>query len=309
MRNPIALSKLGFGCASVMGKIGRAQALRSMATAYDLGVTHFDVARSYGFGRAESVLGHFIKGRRDKVTITTKFGVVPPVLKMSSRVAIPTARLASQFFPQLKERLKKKSRELLYEHNFDVDYARKCLNLSLTELSTDYIDIYLIHEPDLSALKNPDELSLFLDHAVIEGKIRRWGIAYKSAKDYVSESSLKGDIIQFEGNFQTLPLCSEILSDQRQRIVTRPFIGGYGINSIDNILKNTEKFQGIGVSSSDISLHLALELAGEFGSVVCSMFNSAHIEENINKVNSLIGMRGNNNKYRNLFTEINKSNK
>ena len=291
VRKPIELSALGFGCAPVMGKVGKVQALRAMATAYDLGVTHFDVARSYGFGRTENVLGNFIKGRRDKVTITTKFGVVPPVLKMNTKVAIPVARLLSKLLPQLKERLKKKSGDLLAERNFNVDYARKCLDLSLTELTTDYIDIYLIHEPDAASLKNPDDLSQFLDDAVTAGKIRRWGSAYKSVKDYEWASSLGGDVIQFEGNLQTLPMCGEILSDPRQRIVTRPFIGGFRINSVDVLFNNTqiiEKFREIGVSSSDLSLYLALELAGESGSVLCSMFNAIHIERNINAINSIM---------------------
>ena len=87
-----APAALGFGCAPIMGRIGKAQALDAMAEAHALGVTHFDVARSYGFRHAERVVGAFIAGRRDRVSITTKFGVVPPVLSMGTRLLIPAAR-------------------------------------------------------------------------------------------------------------------------------------------------------------------------------------------------------------------------
>ena len=60
----LGVSRLGFGCAPVMGKVGRRQALDAMACAFELGVTHFDIARSYGFGDAEAVLGEFVRGRR-----------------------------------------------------------------------------------------------------------------------------------------------------------------------------------------------------------------------------------------------------
>jgi aryl-alcohol dehydrogenase-like predicted oxidoreductase len=46
--------------------------------AFALGITHFDVARAYGFGRAEGILGKFLRGRRDQVTVATKLGLQPP---------------------------------------------------------------------------------------------------------------------------------------------------------------------------------------------------------------------------------------
>ena len=44
-----ALSPLGFGCAHVtMGKIGRRESLRAMASAIEYGITHFDIADPTG---------------------------------------------------------------------------------------------------------------------------------------------------------------------------------------------------------------------------------------------------------------------
>lgn len=289
MRNPIQLSPLGFGCAPIMGKVGKSQALRAMSEAFDLGVTHLDVARSYGFGQAEQVVGTFIKERRDKITVTTKFGIVPPHMGIHKRMAIPLARVVTKFFPQINKKIKAQSGRLLSERNFSIAYARKCLDLSLSELATDYIDIYLLHEPDEICMKNKDELCYFLEKSIQAGKIRRWGVAYKSTKDHAWIGNFGADIIQFEGNFQTLPYCSAILNDTRQRIVTRPFIGGIVENQILQIaLKDIEfntLMQKIGASLSDISLCLSHDISGARGTVLCSMFSSSHIKKNVQVLN------------------------
>lgn len=285
MRDSLQLTALGFGCAPVMGKIGKSQALRAMTEAFDLGVTHFDVARSYGFGEAEKVVGSFIKGRRDKVTVTTKFGVVPPNLSLRTKTLIPIARMMTKFLPHLKTKLKKKSGQLLVERNFDTKYARKCLDQSLAYLSTDYIDIYLIHEPDVASLKNSDALCRLLEDNVRAGKIRRWGFAYQAPQDYEWDAALGGSIIQFEGNIETLPNCGSILDDMRQRIVTRPFMGGLTENSVmQSMLKKlslTSTVQELGASLADVSLCLAHTLAGPHGTVLCSMFSPQHIQNNV----------------------------
>lgn len=289
MREPIQLSALGFGCAPVMGKVGKPQALRAMAEAFDLGVTHFDVARSYGFGQAEHVVGAFIRERRDKVTVTTKFGVVPPRLSLRTKALIPVARTVAKFMPHLKAKLKKKSGQLLAERNFDTAYARKCLDHSLTALATDYIDIYLVHEPEANLLKNPEELCRLLEDSVRAGKIRRWGFAYQATQDYEWASALGGDLIQFEGNIETLPGCGAILNDARQRVVTRPFMGGFtekpALQTIIQDLALTASIQELGASLADVSLCLAHELAGQSGVVLCSMFSSQHIHKNVQTLN------------------------
>jgi aryl-alcohol dehydrogenase-like predicted oxidoreductase len=139
---PIALSQLGFGCASVMGKVGSTASLNAMACAVDHGITHFDIARSYGFGRAEKLLGSFIKGKRSKLTITSKFGVIPPELSIKTKLLMPIARAASKTIPGLATIMRKRSGQMLARNRFDAAYAKQCLNRSLAELKTDYLDLY-----------------------------------------------------------------------------------------------------------------------------------------------------------------------
>lgn len=280
MLDPIQLSPLGFGCAPIMGKIGKTQAMRAMSEAFDLGITHFDVARSYGFGRAEQVVGEFIKGKRNRVTITSKFGVVPPTLSLKTKTMIPAGRVALKVFPQLRKKLKRKSCQLLSERRYDVSYAEQCLNQSLSELSTDYIDIYLIHEPNTSILENMDEITSFLERNIIAGKIRRWGFAFGTPKDYTwAKKYINSDIIQYEANIETLPLCRPILKSNQQKIVTRPFIGG--LTDTSELKKFNTVLQEINASTADLSLCLARHIAGQSGSVLCSMYSSEHIRKNV----------------------------
>src|SRR5436189_5574701 len=74
----LRVSALGFGCAQLMARTAHRDSLRLLEAAFGSGITHFDVARMYGYGEAESTLGEFVAPRRHQVTITTKLGIDPP---------------------------------------------------------------------------------------------------------------------------------------------------------------------------------------------------------------------------------------
>ncbi len=69
---------LGFGCNSLLGPKPRSEGLALLAEAYECGIRHFDVARAYSSGDAEGVVGEFLVGKRESVSLTTKFGLQPP---------------------------------------------------------------------------------------------------------------------------------------------------------------------------------------------------------------------------------------
>src|SRR4051812_5874481 len=95
-------SVLGFGCGAVGGRIGRKQSARALGAALDAGITHFDVARSYGYGEAEWILGDALTGQREGVVIATKFGVTASAgARMLSRFK-PLAQAAVMAFPALR---------------------------------------------------------------------------------------------------------------------------------------------------------------------------------------------------------------
>src|SRR6266404_3802067 len=94
----LEVSVLGFGCARLTAQ-PRQAALSVLQAACAQGITHFDVARVYGLGWAEGILGEFLKGKRDRVTITTKFGLKPPGGLIKHRRMVYAAKSVLKGFP------------------------------------------------------------------------------------------------------------------------------------------------------------------------------------------------------------------
>ena len=118
-----------------------AHATRLVDICLDAGVTMFDSADIYSAGQAEEILGQTIKGRRDRVLISTKgtFRAGPGPNDVGS------------------------SRHHLI----------RAVDASLRRLGTDYIDLYQLHGFD--ALTPIEEVLSTLDDLVRAGKIRYIG--------------------------------------------------------------------------------------------------------------------------------------
>jgi len=165
---------LGFGC-SALASAGKKKALQLLGTAFDAGVRHFDVARYYGYGEAEGLLGTFVKSRRAEVTITTKFGIEPPRRTNAVRFAMQAGRRLVRLVPAARSVLQRRSEGLVKRGAFSVKDARASLETSLRALGTDYIDFFLLHDYSVSG-DSPHELVAFLSDAAKAGKIRDFGL-------------------------------------------------------------------------------------------------------------------------------------
>jgi aryl-alcohol dehydrogenase-like predicted oxidoreductase len=169
------VSVLGLGCAAMMGRVGRRESEAALGAAFDAGINFFDTARSYGYGASESLLGEFCKGRRDKVVICTKFGILPAE-KNWKQVVKPLARKVVQAFPGLRKAAQKQAGTLFVPGQFSVGVLRSSLETSLRELKTDYVDMLLMHAAPMSVLAQEDLLAE-LERVVAEGKVRMAGIS------------------------------------------------------------------------------------------------------------------------------------
>lgn len=144
------VSRIGLGAMSMSGyyNIGEGsddESIRAIHRALDLGVTHIDTAEIYGPFANEELVGRAIKGRREKVVLATKFGLVSH----------------SSGGPGV----------------FDSSPAnvRAAVEGSLKRLGTDYIDLYYQHRVDP---KTPIEETIgAASKLVAEGKIRHVGLS------------------------------------------------------------------------------------------------------------------------------------
>lgn len=170
----IPIPVIGFGCSS-LSSAEKKNALRLLETAFDAGVRHFDVARYYGYGEAEGLLGAFLKSRRTEVTITTKFGIQPPRQSLALRLGIHSARRFVQLVPAARKFMQRRAQAFVQNARFSAKDAQISLDTSLTELGTDHVEFFLLHEYEVHE-NSPDELVEFLAGAVEAGKIRYFGL-------------------------------------------------------------------------------------------------------------------------------------
>jgi len=173
----ITTSRLGFGCVSLTMHSDRAAAQRVLAAAYDSGIRHFDVARLYGFGQCEGILGSFLGDKpRDQITIATKFGLEPTGAASKSRKLMSIARWVVRRSNFLLKLARRSTQGAVAAGKFTPDDAKRMLETSMRELQTDYIDLYLLHEAERSEANNED-LVAFLQAQVARGTIRAFGPA------------------------------------------------------------------------------------------------------------------------------------
>jgi aryl-alcohol dehydrogenase-like predicted oxidoreductase len=223
---------LGFGCSAIMGRVGRKASLAALAAAYDAGITFFDTARSYGYGESEALLGEFLRGRRDSVLLSTKFGILPTAASPLKRALKPIARTLLQLAPGARKAMQRQLAAQSSPGHFSVASLHASLNASLRALRTDYVDFLFLHEAPPSVLQQQDLLSA-LEQLIAAGKIRRTGIA---SQPLVIGAALSAHLpvlqsVQFPCNLFNLNLLPQLRTTGADilAIANHPFGGGPGI--------------------------------------------------------------------------------
>lgn len=168
---------LGFGTGALLSKKrSRHDALKLVETALDSGITYFDTARMYGSGRAEGIIGQVAARNRDRLILVSKAGILPQSRSLIVRAAGQGVRFLHRAIPRSRDYVSVPRTYLPRFGFFKLADIRKSVEISLKELRTDYIDIFLLHECSVSNFDD-QELRHYLNDLKVQGKIRAFGIA------------------------------------------------------------------------------------------------------------------------------------
>ncbi|TCO32890.1 aryl-alcohol dehydrogenase-like predicted oxidoreductase [Kribbella steppae] len=152
---------IGFGAMvlspGMYGEIDDDRGVAAIRAAIEAGGTFLDTSDAYGDdGHNERLVGRAIRGRRDEITLATKFGLAVPEGAEAHPLQVGFA-----------------FEELLV--NAEPKYIKGYAESSLRNLGTDVIDLYYLHFPDPQV---PIEDSVgAMAELVADGKVRHLGVS------------------------------------------------------------------------------------------------------------------------------------
>ena len=192
----MTVSALGFGGEddSRLGHPWGEEFINHMAPianrAIDLGITCFDTAPTYGRGDSERILGMALGPRRKDVVVVTKCGSGWE----GSAVSRPRVRDGRR------------------------DSILASVDQSLQRMQTDYIDVLLVHMPDVNT---PFEETMgALDSVVQQGKVRSVGVSNFTLDQLKEcEATRRIEVVQYDFN----------IMDRRRELDIFPYCQQQGI--------------------------------------------------------------------------------
>ena len=245
----LKVSAIGLGCMSMSGTYGKsddAESIDVIHHALDLGVNFLDSSDMYGWGHNEELLGRALKGRRDQVVLTTKFGQVQSADGKGNLVDGTPA------------------------------YIRRACDASLKRLGVDVIDLYYQHRVDP---KVPIEDTVgAMSRLVEQGKARYLGLSEAApatirrahAVHRLSAVQSEYSLLYRNPAEETLPTCRELgISFVAYSPLGRGFLTGriqdLGDLPADDRRRQHPRFQDRNFEHNLALIHRIEEIAKEKG--------------------------------------------
>lgn len=179
----IDVSVVGFGAWAIGGWMWGGsddrKAIEAIHAALDAGVNLIDTAPAYGFGHSERLIGEAIRGRRDKVVLATKCGII-------------WDRAEGEFFFEADEkgRASGPGAKKIYRCLRPAS-IRNELEQSLRNLQTDCIDLYQTHWQDSTT--PIAETMAELERLKAAGKIRAIGVSNCTTDHLAAYGDIQSD--------------------------------------------------------------------------------------------------------------------
>jgi aryl-alcohol dehydrogenase-like predicted oxidoreductase len=165
----LTVSEVGFGLWTIStgwwGNFTEGEAIALMHSAFDLGITLFDAADTYGNGLSEELIAKAFPNQRDEIMIATKVGY--------DFVHHGEARGRGQ-------------REI--PQDFSSEAITRATDAALKRLKTDRIDLLQLHNIRMEQIYD-DALWTTLKKLKSEGKVRYYGIALGPAIGWLYEGT------------------------------------------------------------------------------------------------------------------------
>jgi aryl-alcohol dehydrogenase-like predicted oxidoreductase len=162
----LTVSEVGFGLWTIStgwwGNFTRSEAIALMHKAFDLGITLFDAADTYGNGLSEELIAEAFPTQRDQIVVATKVGY--------DFVHHGNERRGQREIPQ----------------DFSPDAIRRATDAALTRLQTDRIDLLQLHNIRMEQVDD-DSVWETLAELQAAGKIRYFGAALGPAIGWLYE--------------------------------------------------------------------------------------------------------------------------
>ena len=184
------VSAIGLGCMGMSHAYGapadHKEMLDLVAFAVDSGLTLFDTAEVYGTPEEphhnEMLIGEALKPYRDRVVISTKFG--------------------------LRFDYDSKDWNLPVIADSRPESIRKSIEGSLKRLKTDHVDIYFQHRTDPAV--EPETVAQVMADLIHEGKILHWGVS-EATEDYIRHAHAVTPLTAIQNRYSMMARWHECL--------------------------------------------------------------------------------------------------